>query len=61
MVARLQAGEPELPGRTAPEGQIASIDLPRIVASLGCRRYTGAYGLLASEAPARRRPCRTRR
>jgi len=58
VVARLQAGEPELPGRSAPEGQLATIHLPSVAALLGYPVYTGAYGLLASEdpAPAEQRP-----
>ncbi|HWM33987.1 MAG TPA: SURF1 family cytochrome oxidase biogenesis protein [Pseudolysinimonas sp.] len=52
VVARLQAGEPELPGRTAPEGQLATIHLPAVAERTGPGTYTGAYGLLASEDPA---------
>ncbi|QEO10060.1 SURF1 family protein [Protaetiibacter larvae] len=52
VVARLRQGEPELPGRTAPEGQIPSIDLTTIVDDLGVPGFTGAYGVLASEDPA---------
>ena len=51
VVARLRAAEPALPGRTAPEGQLPSIDIVTIVDELGVRGYTGAYGLLASEDP----------
>ncbi|MGN6272875.1 MAG: SURF1 family cytochrome oxidase biogenesis protein [Protaetiibacter sp.] len=51
VVARLRAAEPALPGRTAPEGQLPSIDIATIVDELGERGYTGAYGLLASEDP----------
>lgn len=52
VVARLQPGEPEIPGRSAPEGQIATIHLESFAAALGADRvYTGAYGLLASEDP----------
>lgn len=51
--ARLKPGEPEIPGRGAPEGQIATIHLPAIAESLGAdRTYTGAYGLLRQESPA---------
>jgi cytochrome oxidase assembly protein ShyY1 len=58
VVARLQAGEPELPGRTAPPGQLATIHLPSVAELTGPETYTGAYGLLASEdpAPAEARP-----
>lgn len=52
VVARLRPAEPELPGRTAPEGQVASIDVAGIVADLGVDGYTSAYGVLASEDPA---------
>jgi cytochrome oxidase assembly protein ShyY1 len=52
VVARLKAGEPELPGRTAPEGQLATIHLPSVAAITGAETFTGAYGLLASEDPA---------
>lgn len=49
--ARLAAGEPALTERTAPPGQIASIDLGTIAHLVGKPTYTGAYGLLASEDP----------
>jgi cytochrome oxidase assembly protein ShyY1 len=52
VVAHLKAGEPELPGRSAPAGQIPTIELDDIAASLGQPVYTGAYGLLESEDPA---------
>lgn len=53
VTARLQAGEREIPGRSAPAGQIATIHLPTLAASLGAdRTYTGAYGLLRSESVA---------
>ncbi len=52
VVARLKAGEPTVAGRSAPEGQIATIHLPDIAERLGTDTYTGAYGLLASEDPA---------
>jgi cytochrome oxidase assembly protein ShyY1 len=52
VVARLKAGEPELPGRSAPEGQIPTIELDDIADTLGLPTYTGAYGLMASEDPA---------
>jgi cytochrome oxidase assembly protein ShyY1 len=58
VVAPLTAGEPELPGRSAPEGQLATIHLPSVAELTGPRTYTGAYGLLVSEdpAPAQERP-----
>ncbi|CAN5560861.1 hypothetical protein BH09ACT4_BH09ACT4_15570 [soil metagenome] len=52
VVVRLKPGEPELPGRTAPEGQLATIHLPSVAALTGADTYVGAYGLLASEDPA---------
>jgi cytochrome oxidase assembly protein ShyY1 len=54
VVARLRAGEPTLPGRSAPEGtnQIATVQLEDIGDRLGLPTYTGAYGLVASEDPA---------
>ncbi len=51
VVVRLRTSEPELPGRSTPAGQIASIDVPTILTGLG-DGYTGVYGLLASEDPA---------
>lgn len=51
VVARLQAGEPELPGRSAPEGQLATIHLPSVADVTDAPTYTGAYGLLAAEEP----------
>ena len=50
VVVRLKAGEPQLQ-RGAPEGQLASIDLPTYSAELGYPLMTGAYGQLASETP----------
>lgn len=52
VVARLKAGEPTIPGRSAPAGQIATVHLPAIAALVGEPTYTGAYGLMASEDPA---------
>lgn len=53
VVARLQQSEPVLPGRTAPAGQVASINLPTIAKLSGTlKAYTGAYGLLDTETPA---------
>jgi cytochrome oxidase assembly protein ShyY1 len=52
VVARLKAGEPTLLGRTAPEGQLATIHLESMAELVGEPSYTGAYGLLASEDPA---------
>ncbi|MEE2569061.1 SURF1 family protein [Pseudarthrobacter sp. J64] len=50
-VVRLKPGEPAL-DRSAPAGQLPSIDLPSYAAELGYPVLTGAYGQLASEDPA---------
>lgn len=50
IVARLRPDEGVIAGRGAPEGQIASVDLGSLAAAIGEPTYTGAYGLLASEA-----------
>ena len=52
VVVRLRPGEPQLPGRTAPRGQLPTINLPTVAKLVGAPTYTGAYGLLASEQPA---------
>jgi cytochrome oxidase assembly protein ShyY1 len=52
VVAHLKPGEPSIPGRSAPEGQIATVQLEDIAGRLDRPVYTGAYGLLASEDPA---------
>ncbi|MCY7412143.1 MAG: SURF1 family protein, partial [Salinibacterium sp.] len=52
VIARLKPGEPIVPGRSAPEGQLATIHLPQLDEQLGLLTYTGAYGLLDSEDPA---------
>ncbi|OJX63369.1 MAG: hypothetical protein BGO95_00455 [Micrococcales bacterium 73-13] len=53
VVARLKAGEPGVPGRSAPPGQVATIELPLIAATIGLPGvHTGAYGMLVSEQPA---------
>ncbi|GAB3606463.1 hypothetical protein GCM10027413_18720 [Conyzicola nivalis] len=52
VTARLKPGEPTLPGRSAPAGQIATIQLDEIAAMLDRPVYTGAYGLMATEDPA---------
>lgn len=53
VVARLKAGEPTLPGRSAPAGtnQVATIQLEEISERLQLPTYTGAYGLVVSEDP----------
>lgn len=52
VVARLRAGEPTLPGRSAPDGQIATVHLPSVADAVDAASYTGAYGLRVSESPA---------
>lgn len=52
VVARLKAGEPTLPGRSAGDGQIATVHLPDLQERLDLPLYTGAYGLLDEESPA---------
>jgi len=52
VVARLKAGEPNLPGRSASGNQVATINLHDIATRLDAPVYTGAYGLMASEDPA---------
>lgn len=49
VVARLRPNEGQIAGRGAPEGQVASVDLPSIAEALGEPTYTGAYGLLVTE------------
>lgn len=51
VVARLKAGEPNIPGRSAPAGQVATINLTTIAQTIDQPIYSGAYGLLASEDP----------
>jgi cytochrome oxidase assembly protein ShyY1 len=50
--ARLQADEGPLAGRTAPSGEIPSIDLKAVAKAVGQPTYTGAYGQVRSETPA---------
>jgi cytochrome oxidase assembly protein ShyY1 len=52
VIARLRGAEPALPGRSAPAGQIPSIDVATIVEQSDAPGYTAAYGQLASEDPA---------
>lgn len=52
VIARLRESEPELRGRSAPEGQAPSIHVPDVVAASGLAGYTSAYGALAREDPA---------
>ncbi|WP_369047269.1 SURF1 family protein [Sinomonas sp. P10A9] len=51
VVVRLRPSEPAL-DRGAPEGQLASIDLPGFAQQLPYPVLAGAYGMLASESPA---------
>lgn len=53
VTARLQQSEPVLPGRTAPHGQIAEINLATVAELVDAgKTYTGTYGLLDTESPA---------
>ncbi len=52
ITVRLKPGEPVLVGRSAPGGQLASINLPLIAERVGEPTYVGAYGLLDTEDPA---------
>lgn len=51
VVVRLKPGEPALAGRTAPPGQVATIELAGIQKLLDLPTYTGAYGLMVTETP----------
>ena len=51
VLVRLKPGEPEIPGRGAPEGQLATVRLPDVADLLDAPTYTGMYGLLISEDP----------
>ncbi|MGN6742105.1 MAG: SURF1 family cytochrome oxidase biogenesis protein [Amnibacterium sp.] len=51
VVARLQANEHAIPGRSAPAGEIPSIDLDAVAKEVGAPTYTGAYGLMVREDP----------
>jgi cytochrome oxidase assembly protein ShyY1 len=50
--ARLQADEGPLAGRTAPTGEIPSIDLKAVAKQVGQPTVTSAYGQVSTEAPA---------
>lgn len=52
VVVRLKPGEPKIPGRGAPDGQLATVRLPDVAALIDAPTYTGMYGLLDSEDPA---------
>ncbi|WGD38620.1 SURF1 family protein [Lysinibacter sp. HNR] len=49
--ARLKAGEPTLPNRSAGDGQIATIHLPDLAERVELPTFTEAYGVLISENP----------
>ncbi|MBN9607019.1 MAG: SURF1 family protein [Actinomycetales bacterium] len=51
-VARLKPEEPQIPGRSAPPGQLATIHLSDAYAQLAETGWSAAYGLLDSEDPA---------
>jgi cytochrome oxidase assembly protein ShyY1 len=51
IVAHLKPGEPTVRGRSAPEGQVATIHLPTIATMIDDPTYIGGYGLLAEERP----------
>ncbi len=52
VLVRVKPGEPTIAGRGAPEGQIATINMPQLADRLeGGAVVTGAYGLLDSETP----------
>jgi cytochrome oxidase assembly protein ShyY1 len=51
VTVRLKPGEPALAGRSAAEGQIATVELSQFDDRIDAPVYTGAYGLLASETP----------
>ena len=50
-IVRIKPSEPELVKRDAPQGQLASIDLPGYAKQVGYPLLTGSYGLMASESP----------
>lgn len=52
VIARLKPGEQRVPGRSAPDGQVATIELNDIQTILAKPTYTGVYGLMVSEDPA---------
>lgn len=51
IIVRAVGGEPTLEDRSAPEGQVASIDLVEIQQTLGYPIATAGYGVMAAEAP----------
>lgn len=51
IVVRVKGGEPTLEDRSAPEGQVASIDLAAIDSQLDYPVARSGYGLMAAESP----------
>lgn len=51
VIARIKPGEPTLPGRGAPEGQLPSIDLAAMEQIVGYDLQTGFFLLLDTESP----------
>ena len=51
VIVRLQAGEPNLAGRTGVPGELATIHLADVAEVVSQPTYTGAYGLMVSETP----------
>lgn len=52
VVARVKPSEPSVRGRSAPAGQIATIQLDDLAERFASPTFTGAFGLLDSETPA---------
>lgn len=52
VIVRLQGSEPVIVDRSAPTGEIQSINLPTVARLVGKPMYTSAYGLMVSENPA---------
>ena len=52
VVARLLPGEPPIPGRGAPEGQLATVNLADAAIASGVEVHQGAYLALDRETPA---------
>jgi cytochrome oxidase assembly protein ShyY1 len=51
VVARLRGSEPAIAGRSAPAGQLATVQLSEVDKVIDEPLYSGAYGLLESESP----------
>jgi cytochrome oxidase assembly protein ShyY1 len=52
VVARLMPSEQTIPGRDAPEGQIATIHVPSIASRINNPTFEGWYGRVDTESPA---------